>query len=162
MSSREELHVRRARLVERAGSERVELAREFERWERPLRITDRSLSFVRTLRRMPVLGVAIGAGMAALAFVRPGTIVDWGAGRPDHLATADELPRPAGVGTQEVVTPHVRRLSAVVHATSAARMKRFERARVAREPLDRSATSEAVDSAQRSRRRSGAGDARTI
>jgi len=77
VSSREELHVRRARLVERAGSERMDLAREFERWERPLRVTDRSLSFVRTLRRMPVLGVAVGAGMAALAFVRPGTIVDW-------------------------------------------------------------------------------------
>ena len=75
--ARENLHVRRARLVERAESERGELAREFSRWERPLRITDRSLSFVRTLRRLPVLGVAIGAGMAALAFVRPGTIVDW-------------------------------------------------------------------------------------
>jgi len=76
-SARESLHVRRARLVERAGSERGEVAREFTRWERPLRITDRSLWFVRTLRRMPVLGVAVGAGMAALAFVRPGTIVDW-------------------------------------------------------------------------------------
>ena len=76
-SARESLHVRRARLVERATSERGEVAREFTRWERPLRITDRSLSFVRTLRRMPVLGVAVGAGMAALAFVRPGTIVDW-------------------------------------------------------------------------------------
>ena len=75
--ARESLHVRRARLVERAASERGEVAREFTRWERPLRITDRSLSFVRTLRRMPVLGVAVGAGMAALAFVRPGTIVDW-------------------------------------------------------------------------------------
>lgn len=76
-SERENLHVRRARLVERAESERADLEREFSRWERPLRITDRSLSFVRTLRRMPVLGVAIGAGMAALAFVSPGTIVDW-------------------------------------------------------------------------------------
>ena len=77
MSAREQLHVRRARLVERAECERAELAREFSRWERPLRISDRSLSFVRTLRRMPVLGVALGAGMAALAFVRPGSIVDW-------------------------------------------------------------------------------------
>ena len=77
MSSREELRVRRARLVERAEFERAEVAREFARWERPLRITDRSLAFVRTLRRAPVLGVALGAGMAALAFVRPGTIVDW-------------------------------------------------------------------------------------
>ena len=76
-AARQELRVRRARLVERAEFERAELAREFTRWERPLRITDRSLSFVRTLRRMPVLGVAVGAGMAALAFVRPGTIVDW-------------------------------------------------------------------------------------
>lgn len=74
---REDLHVRRARLVERAEFERAELARELARWERPLRITDRSLSFVRTLRRIPVLGVAIGAGMAALAFVRPGSVVDW-------------------------------------------------------------------------------------
>ena len=69
--------MRRARLVERAEFERVELAREFWRWERPLRITDRSLSFVRALRRAPVLGVALGAGMAALAFVRPGSVVDW-------------------------------------------------------------------------------------
>jgi hypothetical protein len=76
-SAREALHVRRARLVERAEFERVELARELSRWERPLSITDRSLSFVRTLRRIPVLGVALGAGMAALAFVRPGSIVDW-------------------------------------------------------------------------------------
>jgi hypothetical protein len=76
-TAREALHVRRARLVERAEFERDELAHEFSRWERPLRIADRSLSFVRTLRRMPVLGVAIGAGMAALAFVRPGTILDW-------------------------------------------------------------------------------------
>jgi hypothetical protein len=76
-SAREALHVRRARLVERAEFERVELARELLRWERPLSITDRSLSFVRTLRRIPVLGVALGAGMAALAFVRPGSIVDW-------------------------------------------------------------------------------------
>jgi hypothetical protein len=63
--------------MERAEFERANVARELKRWERPLRITDRSLSFVRTLRRAPVLGVAIGAGMAALAFVRPGTLVDW-------------------------------------------------------------------------------------
>jgi YqjK-like protein len=75
--ARESLRVRRAQLVQRAEFERVEVARELTRWERPLRITDRSLSFVRTLRRAPVLGVALGAGMAALAFVRPGTVVDW-------------------------------------------------------------------------------------
>ena len=73
----EALRERRARLVERAEHERLEVARELTRWERPLRITDRSLSFVRTLRRAPVIGVALGAGMAALAFVNPGTIVDW-------------------------------------------------------------------------------------
>jgi hypothetical protein len=71
------LRLRRAQLVERAEFERSELERELARWERPLRIADRSMSFVRTLRRMPVLGVAIGAGMSALAFVRPGTVVDW-------------------------------------------------------------------------------------
>jgi hypothetical protein len=71
------LRERRARLVERAEHERREVARELDRWERPLRITDRSLSFVRTLRRAPVIGVALGAGMAALAFVKPGTILDW-------------------------------------------------------------------------------------
>ena len=75
--ARETLHVRRARLVERAEFERVEMARELARWERPLSIADRSLSFVRTLRRIPVLGVALGAGMAALAFVRPGSVLDW-------------------------------------------------------------------------------------
>jgi hypothetical protein len=75
--SREDLRVRRARLVERAEAERVELAQEFSRFERPLRITDRSLGIVRALRRMPMLGAAVGAGMAALAFVRPDTILDW-------------------------------------------------------------------------------------
>ena len=74
---REALSVRRAQLVERAEFERSDLAHELARWERPLNIADRSLSFVRALRRMPVLGVALGAGMAALAFVRPGTVVDW-------------------------------------------------------------------------------------
>jgi len=69
--------VRRARLVERVESERVALANEFSRLERPLRITDRSLGIVRALRRMPILGAAVGAGMAALAFVRPDAIIDW-------------------------------------------------------------------------------------
>ena len=74
---RETLRVRRAQLIERADFERSELARELARWERPLRVADRSMSFVRALRRMPVLGVALGAGMSALAFVRPGAVVDW-------------------------------------------------------------------------------------
>jgi len=71
------LHARREQLLARVESERADLARDFARWERPLRVVDRSVSFVRTLRRAPVLGAAIGAGMAALAFVRPGTLVDW-------------------------------------------------------------------------------------
>jgi hypothetical protein len=75
--AREALRIHRAQLVERAESERAELERELARFERPLRVADRSLSLGRTLRRMPVLGVALGAGAAALAFVRPGTIVDW-------------------------------------------------------------------------------------
>jgi len=76
-AAREALRVRRAQLVQRAETERAVFAREFARWERPLRVTDKSLSIVRTLRLMPVLGAAVGAGMAALAFVRPGRIVDW-------------------------------------------------------------------------------------
>jgi len=76
-ATREDLRVRRARLVERVESERVALANEFSRLERPLRITDRSLGIVRALRRMPILGAAVGAGMAALAFVRPDAIIDW-------------------------------------------------------------------------------------
>jgi hypothetical protein len=75
--AREALRIQRAQLVERAERERAELGREFARFERPLRVADRSLSFVRTLRKAPVLGAAVGAGMAALAFVRPGTVIDW-------------------------------------------------------------------------------------
>jgi hypothetical protein len=76
-AAREALRVRRAQLVQRAEAERTAFAREFARWERPLRITDKSVAIVRTLKRMPVLGAVVGAGMAALAFVRPGRIVDW-------------------------------------------------------------------------------------
>lgn len=74
---REALHARRRELLARVDAERAALARDLARWDRPLHVVDRSVSLVRWLRRAPVLGAAIGAGMAALAFVRPGTIVDW-------------------------------------------------------------------------------------
>ncbi|MGH7742553.1 MAG: YqjK family protein [Candidatus Eiseniibacteriota bacterium] len=76
-AAREALLARRARLIERAAHEREELARLADMLERPLIAVDRSVTFVRALKRSRWLSAAAGAGMAALAFVRPRSIIGW-------------------------------------------------------------------------------------
>jgi hypothetical protein len=74
----EAVHARRARLLERAASERDELAGLLGAWQKPLGAIDLGLAFVRGIKRSaPVIGMAIGVGMAALAFVRPANIGGW-------------------------------------------------------------------------------------
>ena len=67
----------RARLVERAAAEREELGRQFAEWERPLVAVDRGVAVVRALKRTPLLRLGAAVGMAALAFVRPRSIMGW-------------------------------------------------------------------------------------
>ena len=75
---REVVHERRARLLERAQSEREDLARELGTWSGPLRTVERGIAVYRGIRRsLPVLGFGAGVGMAALAFVRPEGIGGW-------------------------------------------------------------------------------------
>ena len=77
-AGRKALRARRARLLERAGVERDELAGLLSTWERPLRAVDRGLAFLQGLKRgAPVIGIGIGVGMAALAFVRPRSLTGW-------------------------------------------------------------------------------------
>jgi hypothetical protein len=76
-AAREKLLARRARLVERAESERHALAAQFAKWERPLNLVDKSVSILRALRTSPILRFGAGIGMAALAFTRPPSIVSW-------------------------------------------------------------------------------------
>jgi hypothetical protein len=74
----EAVHARRARLVERAAIERDELAGLLGAWQKPLGAVDLGLAFVGALKRSaPVIGMVIGVGMAALAFVRPANIGGW-------------------------------------------------------------------------------------
>jgi hypothetical protein len=75
---RELVHERRARLIERAESEREDLARELGTWSGPLRNVERGIAVYRGIQRsLPVLGFGAGVGMAALAFVRPEGIGGW-------------------------------------------------------------------------------------
>ena len=75
---RQGVHERRARLIERAQSERENLARELGTWSDPLRNVDRGIAVYRGIKRsLPVLGLGAGVGMAALAFVRPEGISGW-------------------------------------------------------------------------------------
>jgi hypothetical protein len=72
------VRARRARLVERAAIERDELAGLLGAWQRPLGAVDLGLAFVRGLKRSaPVIGMGVGVGMAALAFIRPANISGW-------------------------------------------------------------------------------------
>ncbi len=74
----DEVRARRARLIERAESEREDLGRELDGWRKPLRTVDRSLAVYRGFKRsMPVIGFGAGVGMAALAFIRPEGITGW-------------------------------------------------------------------------------------
>ena len=78
MSGREANTARRARLVERAAGERDELADGIAPWQKPLGAVDQGLAFIRGLRRnAPWIGIVLGAGAAALAFVRPDSIGGW-------------------------------------------------------------------------------------
>jgi len=71
-------HERRARLIERAESERQDLARQLGTWSEPLRNVERGLAVYRGIKRsLPVIGFGAGVGMAALAFVRPEGIGGW-------------------------------------------------------------------------------------
>lgn len=77
MSEREALRERRAQLVERAAHERAELALLLGELEKPVRVVDRGLAFVRGLKRTPWLGAGVGVVTAALSMVRPRGIADW-------------------------------------------------------------------------------------
>jgi YqjK-like protein len=78
MRPREANRARRARLIERAASERDELGAIVAPWRKPLAAVDQGLAIVGALKRSaPVLAAGIGAGLAALAFVRPASIGGW-------------------------------------------------------------------------------------
>jgi hypothetical protein len=78
VSAAREVHARRARLVERAATERDELAGLLLPWQKPLSAVDRGLAIARGIKRTaPLLGFAAGVGMAALAFIRPEGISGW-------------------------------------------------------------------------------------
>jgi len=78
--AREALLAHRAHLIARAESERVQLAEAFGVYEGPLRVVDGWVSILRAIKRSPLLRIATGIGMAALAFMRPNSIVGWVAG----------------------------------------------------------------------------------
>jgi len=74
----EAVHARRSRLLERAARERDELAGLLGAWQKPLGAIDQVLAIVRGVKRSaPMIGMVIGVGMAALAFVRPANIGGW-------------------------------------------------------------------------------------
>jgi hypothetical protein len=77
MSGREALLAHRARLIARAESERLQLGEAFRVYEKPLKVVDRCLSIIEAIKRSPLLRIGTGIGMAALAFVRPNSIVGW-------------------------------------------------------------------------------------
>ena len=69
---------KRQRLVEQADRERDELSRVTDRWRKPLSVVDRGLAIARGIRQSaPVLGLAAGVGMAALAILRPRGLGEW-------------------------------------------------------------------------------------
>ena len=75
---RDALQARRAQLIERAGTQRDQIARDLSEWQKPLRNVDRGLAVYRGLKRsVPVIGFGAGIGMAALAFIRPDGITSW-------------------------------------------------------------------------------------
>lgn len=76
-AARAKILAKRAALLERAEFERAEVGRQFGEWERPLLAADRALSIIRMLKNSRWLRLAVGAGMAALALVRPPSIVNW-------------------------------------------------------------------------------------
>jgi len=78
MKPREKVEARRAQLIERAASERDQLARQFGEWQQPLRNVDRGLAVYQGFKRsLPVIGFGAGVAMAALAFIRPDSVGGW-------------------------------------------------------------------------------------
>jgi YqjK-like protein len=78
MKPKESAHAHRTQLIERAASERDELARQLGEWRRPLRNVDRGLAVYQGFKRsLPVIGFGAGVAMAALAFVRPDSVGGW-------------------------------------------------------------------------------------
>jgi hypothetical protein len=75
--AREKILAERAALIERAENERVTIGLQFAEWERPLVAADRALWVIRKLKNSFWLRIGVGAGMAALAIVRPRSIVNW-------------------------------------------------------------------------------------
>ena len=76
-AARAKILAKRAALLERAEFERSEVARQFGPWERPLLAAERGLSIIRMFRNSRWLRLGVGAAMAALAIVRPRSIVNW-------------------------------------------------------------------------------------
>ena len=76
-AARARILAKRAALIERAEFERGDVARQFGQWERPLLAAERGLSIIRKLKNSSWLRLAVGAGMAGLAIVRPRSIVNW-------------------------------------------------------------------------------------
>jgi len=76
-AARAKILAKRAALLERAEFERTEVARRFGEWERPLLAADRALSIIRMLKSSRWLRLGVGAAMAALAIVKPRSIVGW-------------------------------------------------------------------------------------
>ena len=75
--AREKILAERAALIERAENERVMIGLQFAEWERPLLAADRTLWVIRKLKNSFWLRIGVGAAMAALAVVRPRSIVSW-------------------------------------------------------------------------------------
>ena len=77
MSERAALLARRAQLVARAARERAELAHLLGELQKPVRVVDRGLDFVRGLKKSPWIGAGVGVATAALARMRPRGIAGW-------------------------------------------------------------------------------------
>jgi hypothetical protein len=69
-----ELAVRRATLVERAATQRVQLSQALAPWRGSLEVADQGLAAVRYIRSHPALLVGV---VAFLAAARPGLLPRW-------------------------------------------------------------------------------------
>jgi hypothetical protein len=70
VKTRTELLAYRARLVERAASERAEVTGLIQPWEEPLAIVDSCVSFARALRESPWVAIGSNAAVVTLAAIR--------------------------------------------------------------------------------------------
>jgi hypothetical protein len=102
----EGVRARRARLIERAATERDTLAREFAELQQPLRTVERGLGIYRGLRRsMPVIGLGAGIAMAALAFIRPKGISGWVRGATEIWRLISERKRDRARAAEPAAPP---------------------------------------------------------